>query len=459
MNDMCSFKHECNIESLNICLQISYGFPCILDYDSLGIIKNPINFPYLTLYNCKNEKCEKGEFLCNNLKFCISVELICDGINHCYTNEDEMNCEFYKYQNLYKCRNYNRGILIEKYCNEIIDCPFGDDELYCSTKNQTINHFCQTIDSKKMECKLKFYEKVINLENLDKRIKKLIIYNQNTKIYLNKSKTQLIYLSIVKNNEKFLNIFEFLPNLVTLILKSNNLKFKKKFISHLNLLQYLDLSFNSIKNFDWVSFLNITTLRFLDLSGNPIKNIKINFKHFTYLKILKILKCPILNFGKNTFIQFSNLREIHLNDTTKIEIFNVKNLKNLLSLKTVHSKSYSFCCLLWQNVKNKLNCYPKTKMYSNCSNLLGNILIKILFWLIGVIGMSLNIISGICASKVKSSIKLYKYFIIFSDFLTSTFFFIIACTDAFYDNIYMLVDEFWRKSYFCSALGTFLQFH
>lgn len=42
--------------------------------------------------SCNEIECKNGEFLCSFFKFCISIELVCDGINHCLRNEDEENC-------------------------------------------------------------------------------------------------------------------------------------------------------------------------------------------------------------------------------------------------------------------------------------------------------------------------------------------------------------------------------
>lgn len=42
--------------------------------------------------NCSLQECEKGQYLCNSKSHCIDIELICDGINHCYHGDDEFNC-------------------------------------------------------------------------------------------------------------------------------------------------------------------------------------------------------------------------------------------------------------------------------------------------------------------------------------------------------------------------------
>lgn len=64
---------------------------CEFGYDSLDERQTIINYPYLSLMNC-SKNCRQGYFLCSKFKFCIDIKLVCDGLNHCFHNEDEMNC-------------------------------------------------------------------------------------------------------------------------------------------------------------------------------------------------------------------------------------------------------------------------------------------------------------------------------------------------------------------------------
>lgn len=46
---------------------------------------------------CKKTKCGNGEFLCSQRRFCISIELVCDGVNHCLNNDDEIDCGWFSF--------------------------------------------------------------------------------------------------------------------------------------------------------------------------------------------------------------------------------------------------------------------------------------------------------------------------------------------------------------------------
>lgn len=40
----------------------------------------------------KVNNCSKGEYLCHYDGYCINIQMICDGISHCYHGDDELDC-------------------------------------------------------------------------------------------------------------------------------------------------------------------------------------------------------------------------------------------------------------------------------------------------------------------------------------------------------------------------------
>lgn len=62
---------------------------CAFSVNTLGIQNT-------TFYNrgvrCLLSSCEPGFYLCKREAYCISIELFCDGINHCILGDDEVNC-------------------------------------------------------------------------------------------------------------------------------------------------------------------------------------------------------------------------------------------------------------------------------------------------------------------------------------------------------------------------------
>lgn len=61
---------------------------CLLDVFSTNFIKSSI----FLLKQCNTISCPPSFFLCRNEGYCISIELVCDGINHCFLEDDEKGC-------------------------------------------------------------------------------------------------------------------------------------------------------------------------------------------------------------------------------------------------------------------------------------------------------------------------------------------------------------------------------
>lgn len=372
--------------------------------------------------------------------------------------------EKFSYQNLYKCRNYSKGITLDKVCDEIVDCKLGDDELYCFKESKIKDSVCQTHQFNTLSCKINhpsFTAAFYNLSDFDKSIQKLIIYEKRIKLITKIFQLQILYLSITENYGDIIDHLKYFPNLITLILSKNNLNFnmENNKLSSLPLLQHLDLSFNRITTTNWLLSLKSFHLIYLDLSGNPLNVLEFHHPFLLNLKTLKLLKCSILHIETTTLINLKELREFHLNDTMDVEISVANNLKSLIKLKKAYTKSYQFCCSLWKYLSKSIVCTPKSSLYSKCSNLLSNFVVKVLFWLFGCVGTILNIFSILFTKKTtKSSIKEYLLAISLCDFLTSIYFLTIACADSFYNNVYMENDKIWRDSYFCLTIGIVFQF-
>lgn len=58
----------------------------------MGDIITKPHFPFYDLLDCDYKSCNDGEFLCSINKYCISIRLVCDGLNHCSDGEDEAFC-------------------------------------------------------------------------------------------------------------------------------------------------------------------------------------------------------------------------------------------------------------------------------------------------------------------------------------------------------------------------------
>ncbi|CAD5126362.1 DgyrCDS14505 [Dimorphilus gyrociliatus] len=61
---------------------------CYLFYNSLGYAKTNL---FLT-FNCHNTTCKYGQYQCHREKYSISIEQVCDNIDHCPLGDDEIEC-------------------------------------------------------------------------------------------------------------------------------------------------------------------------------------------------------------------------------------------------------------------------------------------------------------------------------------------------------------------------------
>lgn len=53
--------------------------------------------PKTNLFLAKNpatilSNCSKGQYFCHGDGYCINIDMICDGISHCYQGDDEHDC-------------------------------------------------------------------------------------------------------------------------------------------------------------------------------------------------------------------------------------------------------------------------------------------------------------------------------------------------------------------------------
>ena len=68
------------------------SLPCFIKYSTMGYLLTKPHFPFHDLSNCNHHNCTNGNFLCSSDRYCISIRLVCDGINHCSDGEDEVFC-------------------------------------------------------------------------------------------------------------------------------------------------------------------------------------------------------------------------------------------------------------------------------------------------------------------------------------------------------------------------------
>lgn len=83
------------------------------------------------IFQNTNYKCPKFTFDCYKDNYCISFQQVCDGVQDCYSGDDEENCperiSFY-------CAVSNENIDLKQVCDYRIDCIDKSDEYFCGIK-------------------------------------------------------------------------------------------------------------------------------------------------------------------------------------------------------------------------------------------------------------------------------------------------------------------------------------
>lgn len=70
----------------------------IIEHKNCGMEVSSMGYMITNLFSaisCSEKHCARGQYLCYHDRYCISIELICDGISHCYFGDDEYDCSWF----------------------------------------------------------------------------------------------------------------------------------------------------------------------------------------------------------------------------------------------------------------------------------------------------------------------------------------------------------------------------
>ncbi len=230
--------------------------------------------------NCGSSRQCKAMFKCsnnfNNSKTCVHIWDVCDGINDCPLNDDELLCNLKGH----KCPNNCTCLNLAIFCHTtILNMPKWYEMPYISYHISEVA--LQNIN---------FLPKDVGVDNL------VFIKTGLTEVCTVLHKQQHLFsVNFTDNNisrliSKCFNNMKFMK---FIILTNNRLKYLEKGSFRLDQVHTIDLSKNNLNKISKHWFINTTSIGILDISHNPLSKITLNMFTGILVKTVITTYAPI----------------------------------------------------------------------------------------------------------------------------------------------------------------------
>ena len=253
------------------------------------------------------------------------------------------------------------------------------------------------------------------------------------------------------------DFFESMLNLRILDISNNKIK---RLHSRLFVVQKSLMQLNFVRNLEVLvieheAFTGLDSIRELSLANLLIERMeKYAFDNLDLDKLAisfsTIRKIDSFAFGR------LKAKSVYLN-TSRIMDFDEGMFNGLEVDQTIATDEYKFCCIRPSLISDE-RCYPHKDEFSSCSDLMDNVALRSLIWVIGsfaLIGNGLTFLYRITRgrSKLKLGYGVFVTNLAVSDFMMGAYLMIIAIADAYYRGSYIFEADAWRQSYLCQLAG------
>ena len=292
------------------------------------------------------------------------------------------------------------------------------------------------------------------------------------------------FIDLSYNPEIFKRIYQINQSLIYLIFLDISFceipEIKPSFLETMRNLRFLDISFNKMRSITSNLFVKQDRLTTLKLEGN-LNLLAIEQQAFAglssmlkfsmvHLEISNIannafdsLNLTILSFSSNTIHKIQN--DAFRNLKTKALYFNWSSIisfdegmfDGLENVETLVTNAFKFCCIRPSTLPEE-SCYPHKDEFSSCTDLMRNLALRSLIWIIGffaLIGNSVVFIYRVTKDRERLNLG-YGIFVTnlaVSDFMMGMYLIIIASADAHYRDVYIYNDDAWKSSTLCQFAG------
>ncbi|KAI8785539.1 cytochrome P450 2J1 [Biomphalaria glabrata] len=474
----CTFRSQSQKQQ-NCLKNISSFKHCLGDWDTS--VQQPASIKAnLNTFNCESSG---TAFQC--------IKFATRSLN-CKDNSHLQQCErFICPPNFMKCLN-SFCIQRDMINDNVKDCPHGEDEIILP-KNDTVQCFGNVTAYVKDLCLSNLYPHKVpsNQYHCSPACPENYTCFSNRRLVNSKMSIDIytFRFPVYVSSDLYFSemISAYFPILNTISISVQNCKidnFDSTFKNwRLSNLQELDLSFNDFKSSNNMSlFHDMIKLTFLNLSNNPRLRINQNFTFPENLETLDLSHTSFKSIRVNLFLNLKRLKYLDLS-STRVVTFRDLGIPKFYTLDTLYLKNvtisqirkdffkgltirtglwtsdFTLCCPQILNANISVDkCHGPADAISSCNHLIGDVLKRLVIWIVGIITIVGNGIVLIYRFVWNQEVfkKAYGLFVTglaLSDFLMGIYLMIIASVDIDYKDMYVLEEKHWRNGTLCQISG------
>ena len=415
--------------------------PVLINFNSTGHLSQQRLDP-------RHPMCPETHFSCSD-GYCLPVYVFCNAVVDCPSREDEQHCQHHQCPGFYRCRSSHVCVHLDHLCDGWPQCPQHDDEWLCHVTCPP-QCFCHGLA---FLCPRPFpAHHFTQLRYLDAAGSTMTLDDVQEDVYLT-------WLSLASCGVRYMQEVD-LPNLRVLDLSSNLLSTLHMNVLHkLSNLKDLRLAKNSLSAIaDIQEPQTKGILNTLDFSHNVLDAFPNRlFFHFPHIVTLNISFNRISVVKANEVSVLQNLIRIDIRGNA-LKHYPKDIFQGLSRLKNIHSDDFRLCCksALHKSVLANGSCIAPEDEISSCDDLLKTESYRVFMWfvVISIFTGNLVFLSIHLRTTFSNALNILLINLTVADLLMGVYVLSISSADAVYQGRFHSVEDVWRLSAICKAVGS-----